>query len=76
MILIMASFLLQIHGTYRQKDRIYREDIFGGQGKAIHEASQEELQQDVSERTSENPLAYQGNKLHYELSEEDFKKNS
>ena len=68
----LLLILLQLHGTYRQKDRIYREDIFGGQGKSINEASQEELQQDVSERTSENPLAYQGNKLHFELSDQEI----
>jgi len=63
----------KLHGTYRQKDRIYREDIFFGKGKSISEASQEELQQDITERVSENPLAYTGNKLHYELSEQEIK---
>ena len=63
----------QLHGTYRQKDRIYREDIFFGKGKSINEASKEELDHDISERISENPLAYTGNKLHFELTEEDIK---
>jgi len=62
----------KIHGTYRQKDRIYREDIFYGHGKSLSDASNEELQKDVAERTSENPIAYQGNKLHFELSNQEI----
>ncbi len=69
----MSLFLSQLHGTYRRKDRIYREDIFFGKGKDIAEASNEELQRDISERVSENPLAYTGNKLHNELTEDDVK---
>ncbi len=65
--------VLQFHGTYRQKDRIYREDIFFGKGKALSDATDAEIKQDVNERVSENPLAYQGDKLHFELTEEDLK---
>ena len=63
----------QIHGTYRQKDRIYNEDTFFGQGKSIKEASEDELQKDLTERVSENPLAYSGNKLHFELTQDDIR---
>jgi len=55
----------QLHGTVRQKDKIYREDIFWGRGKEISQATQEELNADVSERRDENPLAYDGNKNKY-----------
>jgi len=54
-----------MHGTYRQKDKIYREDIFYGAGKDISQASREELDADVMERFDENPLAYQDNKNKY-----------
>jgi len=63
----------KIHGTYRQKDRIYNEDTFFGQGKSIKEASEDELQKDLTERVSENPLAYSGNKLHFELTQDDIR---
>jgi len=63
----------KVHGTYRQKDRIYNEETFFGQGISIKEASEEELQKDLSERVSENPLAYSGNKLHFELTEDDIR---
>jgi len=62
----------KLHGTYRRKDRIYHEDTFYGQGKSISEATEEELKQDITERVSENPLAYSGNKLHYELTEDEI----
>merc|ERR1711976_651622 len=55
----------KIHGTYRQKDRIYREDIFWGKGKDVTEASHEELAADLNEREDENPLAYSDNKNKY-----------
>ena len=64
--------LFQLHGTYRRKDRIYHEDTFYGQGISISEATEEELKQDITERVSENPLAYSGNKLHYELTEDEI----
>ena len=57
----------------RQKDRIYREDIFFGKGKSLSEATHDEIQQDNTERISENPLAYTGNKLQFELSEQEIK---
>ncbi len=49
---------MQIHGTYRQKDRVYREDLFYGVGKKLSEATAEEIQDDMQERLDENPLAY------------------
>ena len=64
---------LQLHGTYRRKDRIYHEDTFYGQGKSLSEATEQELQKDLSERVSENPLAYSGNKLHFELTDAEIK---
>lgn len=60
-----------MHGTYRRKDRVYTEDIFYGKGKTFDEVSAEELKADLEERNSENPLAYRGNKLEYELSTKD-----
>ena len=65
---------LQIHGTSRQKDRIYREDIYYGQGKALADASETEIQNDIGERRDENPLAYEDNQLIFDLSEKDLKK--
>ena len=67
-------FFLQIHGTSRQKDRIYREDIYYGQGKALADATQTEIQDDIGERRDENPLAYDDNKLVFDLTESDLKK--
>merc|ERR1711970_1069959 len=55
----------RIHGTLRQKNKIYREDIFYGQGKDISKATREELAADETERFDENPLAYQNNKNKY-----------
>lgn len=67
--------LFQLHGTYRRKDRVYREDIFYGQGKALNEVSAEELQADMEERNSENPLAYRENQLVYKLNKTDVNGN-
>lgn len=52
---------LQLHGTYRRKDRVYGEDIFYGKGLALDEVSKDVLAKDIAERKSENPLAYKGN---------------
>jgi len=49
----------KLHGTYRQKDRVYREDIYYGFGKALGECSASELQEEMEERQSENVTAYQ-----------------
>jgi len=51
----------KLHGTYRQKDKVYREDIFYGKGKSLDECTKEELTADLNERVSENVLAYRGN---------------
>jgi len=51
-----------LHGTVRQKDKIYREDIFWGKGKDITEATSEEIAADQNQREDENPLAYSNNK--------------
>lgn len=64
-----------MHGTYRKKDRLYREDIYYGQGKSIAEATEGELNDDIAERESENPLAYDNNEHAFSLSKEDIKKN-
>ncbi|XP_057663211.1 uncharacterized protein LOC130898155 [Diorhabda carinulata] len=64
----------KLHGTFRLKDRVYREDIFFGNGKAIQEVSEAELLEDIKERQSENPLAYKNNKLDYELSPAQIKR--
>ena len=38
---------LQLHGTYRRKDRLYREDTFYGTGKKLSEASDAEREADL-----------------------------
>lgn len=48
--------------------------MFYGTGKALDEASAAELAQDMKERTSENPLAYQGNKLVNALSDKEVQR--
>lgn len=63
----------QLHGTYRRKDRVYSENIFNGKGKALNEASPEELARDLAERKSENPYAYRSNSNENALSEQDLK---
>ncbi|XP_018578004.1 lathosterol oxidase-like [Anoplophora glabripennis] len=64
----------KIHGTYRRKDRIYREDIFYGKGKSFEDVNVDEFKEDLKERESENPKAYRGNKSHYKLSGKELKK--
>ncbi|CAB3364857.1 Hypothetical predicted protein [Cloeon dipterum] len=64
----------KIHGTYRRKDRIYHEDIYYGRGKDIREASVQEVAEDLHQRTTENPLAFRGNKREFDLSEDDVAK--
>lgn len=70
----MFIYLFQIHGTYRRKDRIYREDIFYGKGKSFVDVNVDELKEDLKERESENPKAYRGNKSHYKLSRKELRK--
>ncbi len=67
-----------MHGTYRQKDRVYREEFFYGQGKSLDEVTESELAEDMAERKSENPLAYENNRYAYELKKSDIvkKRNS
>lgn len=60
-IIIIFFFNFQLHGTFRNKYRVYSEDIFYGKGKALDEVTEEERQRDLAERKSENPLAYRGN---------------
>ena len=68
----------QLHGTYRQKDRVYREEFFYGQGKSLDQVTESELAEDMAERRSENPLAYENNQYAYELKKSDIvkKRNS
>jgi lathosterol oxidase len=68
-------FLCQLHGTYRRKDRIYTEDIYYGRGKAIRDATDEELKNDLHERESENPLAYKNNINDFKITKADLKKH-
>ncbi|KAK3922518.1 putative Delta(7)-sterol 5(6)-desaturase [Frankliniella fusca] len=63
----------KLHGTYRRKDRVYTEDTFYGRGKALTDATQEELAQDLKERISENPRAYRNDNMEFALSEEEVK---
>lgn len=64
----------QLYGTYRQKNRIYNEDIFYGKGMALDEASEEILLKDMAERKSENPQAYRNNFNINELTDKEIKK--
>ncbi|XP_046455157.1 lathosterol oxidase-like [Daphnia pulex] len=66
----------KLHGTYRKKDRVYREEFFYGQGKSLDEVTEGELAQDLAERESENPLAYDNNQYAYELKRSDVKKRT
>ncbi|XP_069941840.1 uncharacterized protein [Cherax quadricarinatus] len=50
----------KIHGTYRQKNKLYREDIFYGQGKDLNQCTADELREELRERESESHLAYRG----------------
>nr|XP_045614083.1 delta(7)-sterol 5(6)-desaturase erg32-like [Procambarus clarkii] len=50
----------KIHGTYRQKDKVYREDIYYGKGKELIQCTRKELTEELEERESENHLAYRG----------------
>ncbi|KAL1490317.1 hypothetical protein ABEB36_013032 [Hypothenemus hampei] len=67
------SFWDKLHGTYRQKDRIYNEDIFYGVGKSVDAASTKELNDDIEERNLENPLAYRA-EMPYKFSDKEVKK--
>lgn len=71
----MLFILLQLHGTFRNKYRIYSEDIFYGKGKAFDDVSPEILQKDIAERKSENARAYRGNVNENELTEDDLNMN-
>lgn len=62
-----------MHGTFRNKYRVYSEDIFYGKGKALDEVSKEELIRDLAERKSENPHAYRGDVNENVLTEKDIK---
>ncbi|XP_029728319.2 uncharacterized protein LOC115266341 [Aedes albopictus] len=61
-----------IHGTYRRKDRVYSEEIFGGRGKNFKDVSQQELEKDIAERKLENPNAYRNNVHEYDLDEKEI----
>ncbi|KDR17319.1 delta(7)-sterol 5(6)-desaturase erg32-like [Zootermopsis nevadensis] len=65
----------KLHGTYRRKDRIYTEEIYYGRGKELREATEEEIKNDLQERESENPLAYNSNKNEFKLTKDDLKKH-
>ena len=49
--ILKLLFTLQFHGTYRRKDRIYREDTFGGRGKSLTEATGESYEKFVRLRS-------------------------
>ena len=49
------------------------EDIFYGRGKALQEASEEEIKIEIQERESENPLAYRNNEMVYKITDTDLK---
>lgn len=72
LLVYLFIFFKQIHGTYRQKDRIYTEDTYYGKGKLISEATSAEIDADIEERDSENPLAYRSNDLPYKISKQDI----
>ncbi|CAH0778205.1 unnamed protein product [Bemisia tabaci] len=62
-----------LHGTFRKKDRIYTEDIYGGKGKPLAAANSSEIANEIEERQCENPLAYRSNKPDYILLDADIK---
>lgn len=62
-----------LHGTYRQKDRVYSEHIFYGRGKKLDEVSKEVLQTDIVERNLENPQAYRNSLHRYKLDQKDLR---
>lgn len=64
---------LQLHATYRRKDRVYTENTFYGRGKALTDASAAEVAQDLLERTLENPKAYRNDTLEFALSKDEIK---
>lgn len=61
-----------LHGTYRQKDRVYSENIFYGRGKKLDEVSEDVLQTDIIERNLENPQAYRNSIHRYKLNQKDL----
>ncbi|KAJ1521425.1 hypothetical protein ONE63_003097 [Megalurothrips usitatus] len=61
----------KIHGTYRRKDRLYTEDTYYGVGKALDQASREEVAQDLQERSLENPKAYRNDNMEFAMSAEE-----
>lgn len=71
--MLISILFLQIHGTFRLKDRIYTEKTFYGIGKKIEEATEKEVLADFAEREAENPLAYRDNNPIYRLSKSDLK---
>lgn len=70
---LIFSLNFQLHGTYRQKDRVYGEHIFDSRGIALDEVTPDELARDLAERKSENPNAYRSNTNEYALNENDLK---
>ena len=70
-LVLIFVWWFQLHGTYRKKDRIYRENYYYGQGKSLAEADAKELAEEVEERKSENPLAFDSNKHEFELKKEE-----
>lgn len=44
----------KLHGTYRRKDRIYGEEIFGGEGKTLTNATTEEIK--INEEELQNEI--------------------
>jgi len=69
-------YVYKIHGTYSRRDRIYREDIFYGRGKALQGTNEEEIKSEIQERESENPLVYRNNEMVYKITDTDLKKTS
>jgi hypothetical protein len=51
-----------LHGTHIIKDRIYTEDTFYGRGKAIREATKEELKNYLQGRKPEDPQTHSNKK--------------
>jgi hypothetical protein len=69
-------YVYKIHGTYSRRDRIYREDIFYGCGKALQGKNEEGIKSEIQERESENPLVYRNNEMVYKITDRDLKKTS
>ena len=48
--------------------------MFCGRGKALQEATEEEIKSEIQERESENPSAYRNKEMVYKITDTDLRK--